>query len=954
MKRIHMHAATIAIDAGSKFLKMVRAAPEEKGIPHLLEYLEHNGAPEQAAADLIRRNGVRAPDRLVFTGLYAERLADAVPIEGSEPPACHTIDEIAASIEAAKSLSIDCRHIVDVGAGSIKCIELDESGGFGGYRENGLCAAGTGSFLDEQMRRMGYDYDAVRSLLAVEDPPHIAARCAVFAKSDLVHRQGEGYSREELWSGLCRGVVLTMLSTLFRGDIPGGPVLFCGGMFLNPLVRLWTARSVPQALFHDMGHFLPALGAALLAGNGNPRRRDNRPARGAKTTEPHADELILRPVRSAHVTHTAMREYVRDGSEVRVHRDLKPGEPVALGVDIGSTSTKCAIMSPEGEVLADVYRKTGGDPIGAAGRLFDELRRLYNGGFRVIRAATTGSGRTLVGKLMGADLIVNEITAHYHGAVRFSPGVETVFEIGGQDSKYIRGRDGAVVDAAMNYVCAAGTGSFIEELSGRLGFDVREVGGIALGQRVPRTSDRCTVFMEGDVTRLLREGRSREEALAAVLYAVAKNYLHRVVGPRPVTGERVFFQGATARNRGLVAAFEELLGREIVVSPHCHVMGACGAALLAMERAAVDESPFRGLQVFDRPVRLETKTCEDCTNRCSVTVASVDGREISWGQRCGREEGSRKTPLAGKATLARKAPLANGAFRAVPRRGRMGVPMALSMHHYLPLWKVFLEELGFETVISGTSGADLKEEAMRAARSDFCFPLKLALAHARLLADGGKADAVFFPSIMSERKQAGGGPRVFCPYVIAYPSLVRHTMDLPVPTVSPELDFRLGDEYNLGELCAAFKPFGLDEKEVRRAYRAGQEAHRASLRERRDQGRRALDGVLAKGAKAIVLFGRPYNLYDSIVNLGLPEHFREYGLEVLPYECMLDPFDDDTEVHHMYWHYGERILAAAERLDRAAGPVSRILHELRLRAGLLYPGQVRAGPGRQALSRHRA
>ncbi|MCU0843946.1 MAG: acyl-CoA dehydratase activase [Spirochaetes bacterium] len=960
----------IGVDAGSKFLKIVPAGAftgrNNSGIATDLLYVEHHGDPRSALDSMIAGmmktagSGALCP-RIVATGPFAGQICvEGAFAEGADSNPrlrqTRTIDEIAATVEAVRHLGIECRYIVNVGAGSIRCIELDDAMSFRAYRENSLCAAGTGSFLDEQMRRMGFDYDTVAALPSHAEPPSIATRCAVFAKSDLIHRQQEGHTREELWSGLCRGVVTTMLATVFRGDVPECPVLFCGGLFLNPQAREWVRREAGRSVFHEHGHFLAAFGAAHAGerekrgqsrrpramegrmpesgrewGQSLPRCPDDACRSCAERGQSIADSTsvrVLALLRSHPTAAHLIEEYMADGNEVRVHRRTFPGQMLALGVDIGSTSTKCVVIDAKSrEVVCDIYRKTGGDPLGATRELFRVLANVVGKDARIEVAATTGSGRRIVGRVMGASVIVNEITAHYRGAKYHDPSIETVFEIGGQDAKYIRGSGDAVIDCNMNFVCAAGTGSFIEEQAARLGHDVRDIGALTLGRRIPHTSDRCTVFMEQDIQRLLREGRTREEALAGVLHSIAKNYLYRVVGTRPVTGERIFFQGATARNDGLVAAFELITGKEIVVSPHCHVMGALGAAMISLEQSDEHAGVFRGLDVFERTIDISYRTCTECSNRCTITVARLEGgAEESWGYLCGREgEGANIHSRPRENTrpvnhLSRVRAMMNGArFEGAdsnPRlqNARIGIPQALSMHGYLPLWRTFLEHLGFAVILSGASNAAHKETGIRIAKSDFCFPVKMALAHARELAARDGVDALFFPTMISERKQESGLPRISCPYVMSFPSIAAGTLGLPVPVIAPVIDFRLDERLVVESLKQAFSEFALGEDEVRRAYCAGLEAHHTCLTRRHEYGRNLLAKMKDEKKRGIVFIGRPYNLYDPVVNMGLPERFAGREVEILPYECLMDPSDWSSNVHHMYWHYGERILAFSEKI----------------------------------------
>jgi len=343
-----------------------------------------------------------------------------------------------------------------------------------------------------------------------------------------------------------------MLHSVFKGALPEDRVLFIGGLFLNPVIKYWVERALAQSLFADDGHFFAAIGASLAGPGCIPYSVDESSGESVYNEEFSSFKLLLE--RSSQANYNTLNSYSSDAAEVRIHSDLEPGIKAIMGIDIGSTSTKLVLIdADDGSVVLDMYRKTRSDPIGAVRILFREIVSVFNGITpSIVSCATTGSGRKLIGELVGADIIVNEITAHYRGARELVPDVDTIIEIGGQDSKFIRATNGMVVDCNMNFVCAAGTGSFIEEQAHRLGYDVRDVGDAVYGLDALHVSDRCTVFMEQDINRMLGQGKSREEALAAVVRAIANNYLTRVVGPRPITGETIAFMGATARNKGLV------------------------------------------------------------------------------------------------------------------------------------------------------------------------------------------------------------------------------------------------------------------------------------------------------------------------------------------------------------------------------------------------------------------
>ncbi len=894
----------VGIDAGSKFIKV--ATLDYNGNPISNIYCEHCGDPEKMVSDILSSEIPADIKRIMFTGLHAESLASSFDKS-------LVADEISSIIEAVKFFNKKYRYIINVGAGSIKYIELDDNGDFYSYRENSLCAAGTGSFLDEQMHRMNFSYEELSSLPFIEDSPDIATRCAVFAKSDLIHRQQEGYTREDMWSGLCRGVVTTMLHSVFKGDIPDDGMLFCGGLFLNPIVRQWIEKIIKTASFHEYGHFFPAIGLVVDANVISKKVLiiDNK-------SKPELN--ILESKLSSPTDFTALREYLSNGNEVRIHKDIANGEKISMGIDVGSTSTKLVVINAQtSDVLIDIYRKTDGNPVEATDKLFRELNNIISDReVEIVSTGTTGSGRKLIGKIIGADLIVNEITAHFKGATYFDKSIETIFEIGGQDSKYIRGRDGTVVDCNMNFVCAAGTGSFIEEQSTRLGFDVREIGGFVLGQITPHTSDRCTVFMEQDINKLIREGYSREEVLAGVIRSIAKNYLNRVVGPRPITGRKIFFQGATARNRGLVAAFESILQREIMVSPYCHVMGSFGAALLSIDRAVIGAPRFRGLDVFDHEIKLEYTKCGKCSNQCKITIAKFDGgREESWGFMCGKEsfdddQINKTTDHFQRITSLLYETKEN--IRKNKREISIGIPLVLPMLNQLPLWKGFFEGLGFKVVVSGKSTQVIKEMGVRISKSDFCFPFKIALAHIQNLSHQEDIDAIFFPSILSEKEQKNGMPRMLCPYVITYPSVAKNALNITNDIISPTIDFRFKEDIIIKELYRELNRYNISEAEIKRAYKLALEEQKEFLRKRLEYGKGLLKELKESNKTGIVCIGRPYNLYDKVINLGLTERLKEHGIEVFPYECMIDPDYESPNIHHMYWNYGERILSVSEKI----------------------------------------
>ncbi len=909
----------MGIDIGSCYIKAVALDPSGRMVDD--HFSPHNGQPLEA----IRRFQQQFQQDVTAVGVTGS-LSSLLSRGGN-----HRIDDVQSMIRGSSHLDGSCRNILHLGASGISLMKVSKDGELLDFRTNSVCAAGTGSFLDQQAGRMEIGISECSRFKGVDDPPSVAARCAVFAKSDLIHRQQEGYTIPQLWCGLCRGLSFTIANTLLLGEPLRGKTGVIGGVALNSEVVRWLKQVIGQDLFViEQPHLVAAIGAALLAQDGHASDWAAAPA-GTVALEPRPASHVRPPLlleRSIFPEEEIFREYVdEDENEVRILEPLGGRYAVSLGVDIGSTSTKIAILNEDDRVLLDIYRRTSGDPIGAMRKLVkraDDLLHESGADFAFTACGTTGSGRKLVGQIIGADKIVNEITAHARGArLLFGEEIETIFEIGGQDAKYVHMRDGRVDHVNMNDVCAAGTGSFVEEQANKLGFRVDEIGDRVLGIAPPFTSERCTVFMERDVEKLLREGFSREDAMAAVLYSVCFNYLTKVVGNRPVTGKKILFLGATARNKGLVAAFEIILAREIVTSHFCHVTGAIGAARLAREEttASGKGSSFLGLDLYKREVQVYYDECGLCQNRCKITHAKIEGMESapSWGYMCGREpEDTKKKPnnLIEPFEVRKNLFMTAGTSEAA-KGGELSItmPRALGTYAHLPLWRTFFGELGVPVRITPQTNREITEAGISNSPAEFCFPVKVFLGH---LSQAVRSEGhLFIPHLIAGEKTRVTIKSVYCPYVQAAPSIARSSEILSEALrdrlLSPVIDFAMPDAINVKALHETLKPFGFRRNRVAKAWKAGLLALEGYRGKCKQEGSRILEEVEQTGEKAVVVVGRYYNVYDGGVNLEIPRKVSELGYRVIPYEFLsfseenLDPF-----FRNMFWYYGQRILNAAQ------------------------------------------
>jgi predicted CoA-substrate-specific enzyme activase len=552
------------------------------------------------------------------------------------------------------------------------------------------------------------------------------------------------------------------------------------------------------------------------------------------------------------------------------------------------------------------------------------------GGLVIQGVATTGSGRNVVGDFLRADLIIDEITAHARGAVAVDPAVDTLFEIGGQDSKYIAIRDTHPLDFDMNKVCAAGTGSFLHELANKLGIDiVGEFQEIALASETPvKLAERCTVFMESDLMSCHQRGAARQDLIAGLCYAVVHNYLNRVVGKRRI-GERVMFLGGPSLNKGVVAAFENVLGRGLLVPRHREVLGAFGAAVRVQEKMLAEgggASTFRGIEraIGDRMAFLE-KTCQadpKCQNQCKLKIYSFDGRKSVWGGECGRydfsDDGAGRQEnyfqLRGKIWEDHM----QGVYSALPDtplmevdgRPTVGIMRALYGVHSCLLWAHFFDHLGFRLVLSPPTNELISKSGIEAMTAETCYPVKVSHGHARLLM--GRTRHLFLPTPVDMATPRECERGYYCPMVQSNAYMIRAALGMPSAAVlSPTVNFKADPDMLALDLHAQLgRRLGVGKRRVRQALKHALEHQDRFAKELLVKGAQLLKRI-GPDEPLVIVTGRPYNLYDERLNLRLGENLAKIGMKALPMD-----FIDLSRIHlkqfaSMYWGLGAQVLRTA-------------------------------------------
>lgn len=944
----------IGIDSGSASCAVVALDPEGNLVAHASGF--HHGRATERLRALLGSLGATLGDASI-DGLARTSSAPDARAAGRESL---SVDSHVAEIETLRRFHPEARTLLVVGAERFARMSFDGRGRYLRMRRNSSCAAGTGSFLDQQAARLGLaEGSAALAERALANPgefPSIASRCSVFAKTDLTHAQAEGWSLEEICDGLCNGLARNIADTLFPGERPDAPIVMAGGVSRNRAVlkHLESLAGSPIEV-DDVSHLYGALGAALRLLAGQPGSRGAAPERGSgsfrladveivdELTREYADEDLGEPSEGypdfaslKRFLHVARKNGPGNPVEVDVYEPLEAGNPVPvlLGLDIGSTSTKAALVSPQGAVLAGFYTRTAGRPLEATQSIFEAAERVAReegASFEVRLAATTGSGRKFVGAVIGADAAVDEITAHARAALELDGETDTIIEIGGQDSKFTSLSGGTVTFSQMNAVCAAGTGSFLEEQAGRLGVGLEDFALEASGNRAPLTSDRCTVFMERDLNHFRGRGYATGELLAASLFSVCDNYLGKVAREGSI-GNRIAFQGATARNRALVAAFEKRLGKPVRVSKFCHLTGAIGAALEARDSLGERKglrSAFRGFRLHELDLASRVDRCGLCPNDCRLRLVDVDGEEVAYGFLCGRDRATRHYVKAGGRDLlaerrrAIEAAYARVERRSPPRAGwpSFGIPSALYLHEDAPFWKAFFERLGFRA-IPADDGPETLRVGKRLAGAEFCAPMAMFHGQADTLLE--RADLVFLPAYLAEKPERLGSEeaaRGYCNFAQYAPVVTRAAEERDRPRlVSPVLVGRRGDtsramESLHGSLEAALAPWGVRAP----ARKALEEAYAACL-EAKALARHAVRAIHARERDAeglaVVVVGRPYAVLSDAMGKGIVDVLRRQA-EELWYADMLPGRAEEGEaaidpmLAAFHWRYAAELLETA-------------------------------------------
>ncbi|OPX17899.1 hypothetical protein BXT86_04015, partial [candidate division WOR-3 bacterium 4484_100] len=881
------------IDIGSVSLKLAQFT-DRKLIR--TEYHKHKGSPYNLLLKILQK--IKSIDRLILTGALVKPLTDLL--------GALQVNEVEATTQGVLYFYPEAKSIIEIGGEDSKLITIHKNS-IRDFASNTICAAGTGIFLDQQARRLCFDIEEFGKVgLKSKNPARIAGRCSVFAKSDMIHLQQIGTPVEDLIAGLCLALARNFKSVIAKGKEIYHPVVFVGGVAGNEgMVKAFQKVldiKPEQLIIPEFYNCIGAIGAVLAT-------RDNIKFPEYKGTEEFS-RWLTRP--------KVIKRLPPLNGRKKWHPQIDMSRPrmkkiAYLGVDIGSISTNLVLIDKNGKVLARKYLWTRGRPIEVVLEGLRTLKQEVGDLIEIKGVGTTGSGRYLIGQFIGADLIKNEISAQARAGLEIEPEVDTIFEIGGQDSKYISIENGTIVDFEMNKVCAAGTGSFLEEQAEILGVELEQFGDQALKAKSPiNLGERCTVFINSEVVHHQQDKNECENLLAGLGYSIVFNYLNRVVAGKKI-GQKILFQGGVAANKAVVSAFEEVLKKEIKVPPNWDVTGAIGIALMVRD-LGVQKTKFKGFDLTSKSYSSRSFICNKCSNECEINEITIAGEKpIYYGGRCGRYEEKEKSS---NSQLPDLFSLRNRIFFKTEEADgiEIGIPRALVFYELFPFFYRFLRELGFKPVLSSPTTRKVIEMGAEISGADTCLPVKVAMGHIQSLLEK-KLDKIFIPSVITMPRKNKVFPRSFiCPYVQALPYMAQALFGGKIEIYAPYLYFdrgRAGIEESLYRFGVTF---GKTRAEVKNAI---EQAFKYQDKIQKEIDKMARNFLHRLNGPAFVICSRPYNGYDLGMNLDLPKKIRALGVPAIPLDFLpLDYQILKDDFYNMYWHYGQRLLAGAEYIAR--------------------------------------
>ena len=838
------------------------------------------------------------------------------------------VQEVQAAFTAIRRYYPDADAAVELGGEDAKIIFI--TGGTE-QRMNGSCAGGTGAFLDQMATLLNVSVPEMDAFSLRADRTYpIGSRCGVFAKSDIQPLLNQGARKEDIAASIFQAVVDQTISGLAQGRRIKGKVLFLGGplYFLQGLRKAFCTTlglDGEHAVFPDSAPCFMSIGAALHAGGEKPMPLAEalRRLQSAKGSD---DIVTGEPLFQSREEYDAF--VARHKASDLAFEDIKTytGDSY-LGIDSGSTTTKLVLITPDCKLLYQHYQSNNGQPLDIVLECLREIYRLAEGRVRIAGAAVTGYGEDLMKAALKADFGIVETVAHFKAALYFNPKVDFIIDIGGQDIKCFKIKNGAIDNIMLNEACSSGCGSFIQTFARAMGMEIDEFSKLGLFAKHPvELGSRCTVFMNSSVKQAQKEGAGIEDISAGLSASIVKNAIYKVIRAKTPDelGSNILVQGGTFLNDAVLRCFELETGKQVVRPGIAGLMGAFGAALYAKENVRGESTIIGEAELRYFAYRSAGRVCRGCTSNCNVNVLTFsDGRKFISGNKC--ERGAGRKPASDELDIYAykyKRLLASAHEEAAAKRkkprGKVGLPLALGFYEQLPLWAGFFEACGFEVVLSEESSRRLYFKGQHTVASDtVCYPAKLTHGHIESLLDAG-VDFIFFPCESYNLDEGNSDNHYNCPVVAYYPELLRANNErldgknFIAPYIDPN-----NEKTTVRALKKALAAYRLSAREIGRGLRAGFARLERYREDVRAAGDRILHAARKEGKHIVVLAGRPYHI-DPEINHGIGKLLTSLGVAVLSEDAVYFRGERVRVNVLNQWTYHARLYRAAEYATRHA------------------------------------
>lgn len=916
----------LGIDVGSTTVKAVVLSEDDNIL--YKEYRRHFSDVKKAVSDQLKDIFKKLGNinvRTVITGSGGIGLSKKVGIKFEQ--------EVISSTESINHFHPETDAVIELGGEDAKVTFL--SGGID-QRMNGICAGGTGAFIDQMASLLKTDAAGLNELaknFKVIYP--IASRCGVFAKTDIQPLINDGASKADIAMSIFNAVVVQTVSVLSCGRKIEGKVAFLGGplYFLSELRKQFATvlkLESEDIIFPENAQLYVAMGAALLASNENSHNLQELIDRvvSIETLEDGNNEEIIPLFKDE----KEYEEFSQRHAKAKVKtKDISTySGNCFLGIDAGSTTTKAALINDEGELLYTHYGSNEGSPLKMSIKILKDIYSILPDNCKIARATVTGYGEELIKKALRMDEGEIETIAHYKAAKFFNPDVDFILDIGGQDMKCLKIKNGVIDQIILNEACSSGCGSFLESFAKSLHMDVIDFSKEGVYAKNPvDLGSRCTVFMNSRVKQAQKEGATVSDISSGLAYSVVKNALFKVIKLRDVEelGENVVVQGGTFYNDLVLRSFEILTEREVTRPNIAGLMGAFGCALISKENYNENKSSILNEEeLSDISVESSVTRCKGCSNKCLLTINKFSETEIFVsGNRCEVGEA-----IYTHSKVKRDKDVINlykykydrlFSYKSLDekdaKRGKIGVPRVLNMYENYPFWHTFLTKLGFSVVLSGKSSKKIFEKGISSIASDtVCYPAKLVHGHIEDLIEKG-IKTIFYPSVTHEFREDPNSDNHFnCPVVTSYPEVIKSNMDDIEDKDIKYINFfiTLNDKEKLKKrIFTAMKYHypDISKKEINEAVDAATEEYNSFKAEIRRKGEEAVELLEKENKRGIVLSGRPYHI-DPEINHGIPELINSLGMAVLTEDsiCHLANMKRPLRVVDQ-WVYHSRLYKAA-------------------------------------------